>query len=270
VQYLIPGIFERKIRRGILHTRSPELRALLGALRAYWDQPSARGIQEVSQRLDTWQREHPKEFKARGRPIYGAMIAELQEEYSRWGLRSLGTDLDAAIPFLVSTHTGKTIAPNQISPTYFYHATNYNNLRKIQINGLDPRRGGRGGASDQVNSARFKKRSAGKVHASGATHTAACYSLLHDEPPLFVKAYGKGLFKGGKVPKRPNELGKMGVILRFPKRVIPSAELEPDPDDPRDAYRIYCRIRPSRIQVLTTEGWVAIGHLKELDLALGN
>jgi hypothetical protein len=60
----------------------------------------------------------------------------------------------------------------------------------------------------------------------------------------------------------------MTVILRFSHNVVPARSVQEDPDDPRHAYRIYSRIDPFHIEALTTEGWVSIRSLVDLEAAL--
>lgn len=268
MSYLKSAEFEKAITRGITHSRSAELKAAIKAIKAYEHKPSKEGIQRVSKLLGRWRTKNPKEFLDRGSRIEHDLRAELKAEYAKYQLTyGLGTRLDAAQLFLVDSASGKPLRQEYVDPHYYYHATNYDNLRSIKQFGLDPNFGGRGGASDRVKDQRFKQRSAGKVHAATSTHTASFYGLLHDEPSLFVKAYGGGLFRQG-VPKDPVRLGKMTVILRFSRNVVPAKSVEVDPDDPRHAYRIYSRISPFHIEALTTEGWVSIGSLVDLDAAL--
>jgi hypothetical protein len=267
--YLNSKEFEKAINRSFPHTRSPELKAALEAIREYERKPSTENIQRVSKLLRRWRSTNPKEFAARGSAIESQLRAELKSEYARYGLTyGLGTDLGDAQPFLVNSASGLPAQAEIVSHLYYYHATNYTNLRSIKRAGLDPNFGGRGGASDQVKSAQFKKRSAGKVHATTSTHTASFYGLLHDEPSLFVRAYGGGLFPRG-IPPDPADLGKMTIILRFPQNSVPRRAVQKDPDDPRNAWRIYSRVSPIHIEALTTEGWVPIAKLVELDAALG-
>lgn len=179
----------------------------------------------------------------------------------------LGTSLRPAGPFLLDPKTGKPLQQDAVSNRYFYHATNYLNLSRIRKGGMDPGAGGKGGAGDRVGDERFKKRSAGKVHATASTHTASFYGVLQDEPSLFVKAFGDRLFQGQGAPSDPDELNKLAVVLRF-KRRLPGVVWEKDPDDPREAYRTPDKIAPQHIEALTTEGWVKVEKLTELGAAL--
>ena len=248
MHYLIPDTFERTVARGALHTRSRELKDALEAIRNYYNDASARNIQIVSKRLHKWKMTNPKEFKNRGRPIETALRAELKEEYARWGLSySLGTDTDAAAPFLADDQ-GNVLHPNAISPLYFYHACNYEALRGIRRTGLDPSHGGQGGAGDVLGGANghyFNARSVGVVHGTTASHTAVFYALLKDQKDI--------------------GFGKMSLILRFLRNTVPPGDVAVDPDDNRNAFRISRRVAPANIEALTTEGWVPISDLTELD-----
>jgi len=180
------------------------------------------------------------------------------------------TNLKPAKPFLLSSKTGKPVHKNLqlIDLIYFYHATNYKNLQGIKQKGMDPTRGGKGGAGKQVGSKTFIAHSKNFVHATPSTKTSSFYGLLHDEPTLFVKAYGGKAFKGG-VPPDPQEFGSFTVILRFPRK-IPNVTWVEDPDDKRDAWRTANKIPPQQIEALTTDGWVKISTLISLNEALGH
>lgn len=255
MQYLIPNIFEKKIARGALHTRSRELKDALEAVRKYWNNASAQNIQTVSKRLHKWKMTNPKEFADRGKPIETQLRAELKEEYARWGLTyGLGTDTEPAQPFLANKE-GAPIHPNNISTYYYYHACNYEALRGIKETGLDPGHGGRGGAGDVLvqqgnmqGGGHFNARSVGVVHGTTATHTAVFYALLKDQKDIGFR--------------------KMSLILRFPKNIVPARNVAVDPDDPRSAFRISISVAASHIDALTTEGWVPISDLTELDAVL--
>lgn len=267
--FLKSSEFVKAVDRNIFHTRSSELKGVINALRAHEKKPTKDTIQQIGESFISWKKKHPKEFAARFASNEASFRTELIKEYAKYGLTfGLATDLGDAKPFLVNSATGKPMQAEFINNRFYYHATNFGNLKSIKVSGLDPNFGGHGGASDQVKSPQFKARSAGKVHASTSTHTATFYGLLHDEPSLFVKAYGAGLFPGG-IPADPKHLKKMTVILRFSKACVRPSNVEKDPDDPRNAWRIYSRISPLHIEALTTEGWVPILKLVELDAALG-
>lgn len=187
-----------------------------------------------------------------------------------WDPRKLipKTNLAPAKPFLVNKKTGLPLHQKlQINDhNYYYHATNYNNLSGIQRSGMDPGRGGKGGAGQRVKSDHFVNTSKNFVHATSCTKTAGSYGLLHDEPALFVKAYGSELFRRG-IPPNPGKLGEFTVIIRFAK-IIPNVTWEKDIYDPRDAYRTRNKIPLQYIEALTTEGWVKVGKLTELNEAL--
>jgi hypothetical protein len=255
MHYLNPFVFENAVSRGALSHRSKELKLFIDAMKDYWGNQTPQKIRVVYDRYLDWKMKNPKEFKDRGKPIELSLQKEFDEEYARWGLTYLGTDAQAAQPFLADQGR-QPLSPNQVSPFYYYHAAQYDNLvgkNGILRKGLQPSHGGRGGAGDALGGkagARFNARSVGVVHGSPDSHTAVFYALLKDKTDL-------------------EKFGKMSLILRFPKGVVPAAQVERDPDDPRNCWRIKIPIQPRHIEALTTEGWVPVQDLTALEEVFG-
>jgi len=183
----------------------------------------------------------------------------------------LDTNLQPAQPFLMKPLAdGKGLAPlpSDIANdgTWLYQATSFKNLASIRVGGLDPDYGGKGGSGAIVGGqqgAHFNSRSAGKVHGTSASTTANFYALMKDSPATFVRAF----FNIGDLEKKaePSLMGDFAIILRFPRTGFTWFT---DPDDPRNAFCTRDTIPPWCIEGLTTEGWVKISRLTELDKAL--
>lgn len=183
----------------------------------------------------------------------------------------LDTDLTSAEPFLMKpTADGKGLKrlPSNIGndDTYLYQATSYKNLASIRASGLDPNYGGKGGAGAVIGGEignHFNVNSGGKVHGTSSSATAGFYALMKDSPAAFVKAFAN--FGDLKNKSEPSRLAEFAIILRFSRK---SGKWIRDPDDPRNAFCTTDSIPPSQIEGLTTEGWVKIQNLTELDKAL--
>lgn len=164
---------------------------------------------------------------------------------------------------------------------YFYHATTLENLASILSTGLDPDRGGIGGAGTRINGEEdyqepqedtaqnleqhgFNQRSHGYVHASELPEVVVPYAYEYD----YMTDEGRGI---DNIP----------VILRFKKDVLKPAHFLPafmssiwhfnlsplrgyesDPDH-RGAIRTKTKVDWDQIEILTEEGWTPFS--KQLD-----
>ncbi|MCC5632306.1 hypothetical protein LC613_32225 [Nostoc sphaeroides CHAB 2801] len=108
-------------------------------------------------------------------------------------------------------------------PKLGLHVTPTRNVNSIRQTGLDPNRGGRGGASEAAGEAQFIKNSQGRIHYSDRPSTSAFYSG----------------FMGGR-----NQTTLLGIKNQNRR------SLETDPDDPRRAFRTSQLIPPSDITTL--------------------
>jgi len=155
-------------------------------------------------------------------------------------------------------------------PRFLYQATSYRNLQSIRTNGLDPGHGGNGGAGAQLGAAGtdFVITSQGYIHGTSASSTANFYSLMRDDPPLFGNIHTDIGNPANRLA--PHLLADMAIILRFSKKETfdLGVDWERDPHDPRNAFRTRNAIGPDYIEGLTTEGWVKIRFLINLDSAL--
>jgi hypothetical protein len=276
VHYLKSAEFIKAIDRNVFHTRSRQLQDAVDAIKEYEKQSTKENIKKVSKRLRLWKMTNRKEFQDRGAPIEAPLRQELKDEFGRHGLKYVpGTTVAEAQPFLYTLQQGPgaqlaalPMQANLVDPRYYYHATKYGNLPMIKANGLDPSCGGQRGASEAVHIQHFIDGSRDKVHASTCTNTSTFYAAVHDKKASFL------VQGGGVIPRNPVFLKDLGVILRFSRNLVSPEDLENDPDDPdrpgaiRGAWRIYSRISPLFIEALTTEGWVPIRDLVELDAAL--
>lgn len=183
----------------------------------------------------------------------------------------LDTNLEAAEPFLMKPTAdghGLKRLPSNIGndDIYFYQATSYKNLASIKTSGLDPNYGGKGGSGAVVggnDGNAFNVGSSGKVHGTSSSATVSFYALMKDSPATYIKAFGNIGDLENK--PEPTKLADFAIILRFSRKICNWIR---DPDDPRNAFCTKDMIPASRIEGLTTEGWVKILDLTELDKAL--
>jgi hypothetical protein len=184
----------------------------------------------------------------------------------------LDTNLKPAEPFLMKpTADGRGLKPLpsdiKDDKDFLYQATSYRNLAGIRTGGLDPDHGGKGGSGSVVGGTsgeRFNNRSSGMVHGTSSSRTASSYALMKDSPGTYVSAFRN--IGDLKNKPEPTELADFAIILRFPRA---GRNWAVDPDDRRNAFRTTEKIPASCIEGLTTEGWVKIADLTELDKALG-
>lgn len=153
---------------------------------------------------------------------------------------------------------GEAAFPNTLGAAdqnYYYHATTLGNLPGILQQGLDPEKGGKGGAGaliaapvDQEAGEYFAERDAGFVYLADNAETAARYAFQYDdqadgfgEPPVI----GRG------------NIQRSAVILRIRRDNLNQGLLEED-DDEIGAVRTTQRLIPSNLEVLTEEGWTPL------------
>jgi hypothetical protein len=126
----------------------------------------------------------------------------------------------------------------------YYHATASENLKGpsgIEAKGLDPNRGGNGGASEAANVKQFRQNSSGAVHITKSRGTANFYSRFIEKPQQM-----------GKEPPGPGKpSSQLQVFLSGEQRV------DVDSDDPRQAYKTSEPIPADHLRVRGQNGSAA-------------
>lgn len=175
---------------------------------------------------------------------------------------AFGYNADAVRPFLGRPSArpnrffrGEAAFPGTLAQedrNYYYHATTLGNLPGILEQGLDPGRGGRGGAGaliaapvDAQAGAYFENRDAGFVYLADDVDTAVRYAFQYDDqadgfgqPP----AIGRG------------NIQRSAVMLRIRRDNLERGLLERDHAE-SGAVRTTERLIPSNLEVLTEGGW---------------
>ncbi len=143
---------------------------------------------------------------------------------------------------------------------YYYHATTLENLEGILDNGLDPERGGIGGAGTLIAGEKnyepgvtkkgFNKRSHGYVHAAEDPKVVVPYAFQYDD-----MADG---FDQNSNAIEPNKavVTRAPVILRFRKDII-GENLEIDSKQ-RGAIKTTQQIPTEKLEILTENGWESL------------
>lgn len=141
---------------------------------------------------------------------------------------------------------------------YYFHVTSFSNIPSIIKSGLDPEKGGDGGAGDKFKLDGFKEASQNFVHAAKDEKSASKYVNLY-ELDSFKSGYG---FSN----EEPDSLKDCAVVLRFSKN-LENLNWVKDEDDP-ESFKTNNPIKPENIEALTTEGWVSVSSLTEVKDAL--
>jgi hypothetical protein len=249
-----------------MHFQSPQLRSVVAAMETYERQQSAASFKAVRQAVAVWKETQSNEYRAQG----ASFERSLQDVMVREGLRY--EKHLAAQPFLLDKRTSQLLIQENSEEiagnNYFFHATSFDNLVTIRQVGLDPDQGGKNGAGALVGNPWFVARSQNKVHATTSRATVMFYEYLHTGRAENAVGQDRPYVQASSTPSGPR-MGALGVVLRFPKYAVMGLEVTPDPDDPRSAFRIFGKVRPWVLEVLTTEGWVPIRALTELRVAIG-
>lgn len=255
---------------GLSVQRSAELQALDTAIEAYGTASSHRKWLTVREGFQKWKAGRGAGGGDAQIQITNVQVKALEDEFSP----KLNTNIESARPFITRV-VGKGISLKQLpshlddddDESWLYQATSFRNLATIKTQGLDPARGGQGGAGQLVGSQAFIGESSGWVHAAFYPSAAATYALMRESPETYAQLYphAAGALKGCVDPNE-RELNDLAIILRFPQRF--SDGWEKDPSHPDDAVRSRKKILPIDIEGLTTEGWVKITDLIGLDQAL--
>ena len=163
---------------------------------------------------------------------------------------------------------------------YFYHVTTLNNLASILHEGLNPERGGIGGAGTLIagekdyqeaqvgngqNSVQMEQKTHFNEHSHGFVHASEYPEVL----TRYIYEYDEMADQGeGKV----NGVQNAPVVLRFKKEILESGEeklYEKDPYEGRKstdvrAIRTKQPIKWEQLEILTEKGWTPfVGLLKD-------
>lgn len=170
---------------------------------------------------------------------------------------SLHTNLEPARLFCKPALTD-TLKQWLIPGAHFFHVTVFKHIPSLMKQGLDPAYGGIEGAGARTNLEDFCILSKGLVHA--ATHASGTQT--------YIKLYELGSFKSGwyAIYGPCTTLAEAPLVLRFPKR-LEGVVWSPDEDDP-NGVKTPGRIKPEYIEALTTEGWVPLFDLIEVENAI--
>ncbi|HLI85326.1 MAG TPA: hypothetical protein VKV17_15515 [Bryobacteraceae bacterium] len=147
--------------------------------------------------------------------------------------------------------------PNTNTGVYVYHATRFENLKGIILNGLDPNVGGtdRGASVLDVSEQKIqesKEGSKGVVTVATKTLVASYYAAKFDNAAEGDEWGRKKLLKD------------YAVVLRI-KNAETFGTWRKDKQDQRGNYQTHTRIPPESIEFLTFSGWVPI---QSIDLAI--
>lgn len=188
-------------------------------------------------------------------------------------------DADAVRPFLGRLKQtepkreffhGEAAFPNTLTEedrNYYYHATMLGNLPGILEQGLDPARGGEGGAGAVIAAPVNKKsgkyfagRDRNSVYLADNAEIAARYAFEYDD-----KADGyiweeqieenKTKFVHTKVDAN---ISKSPVILRIRKEKVDKKMLDKDSAEAKGAHRTTQKLIPRNLEILTEGGWTPL------------
>lgn len=158
---------------------------------------------------------------------------------------------------------GEAAYPNSLAQedrNYYYHATTLGNIPGILERGLDPQRGGSGGAGQIIAAPRnpvvgagFARRDAGAVYVADNPEIAVRYAFEYDDAADgFGQAPGNG------------DIRRSAVILRVSRESLEreNVQLEEDGLEDPGAFRTHQQIIPSNLEILTEEGWTPLRDMR--------
>ncbi len=178
-------------------------------------------------------------------------------------------DRDAVNPFLgrlsenpSAFFHGEPLNPGTLreeDKNYYFHATTLGNLPGILEDGLDPERGGRGGAGENIAAPvdpevgeEFIQNSQGYVHFADDPEIAITYAYEYE-----TQADGYTRYNTRSSAER-TDIQRAAACLRFKKNTVDPKSVEVDSDESEGAFKTTERIAPEDLQFLTQEGWISL------------
>ncbi len=178
-------------------------------------------------------------------------------------------DRDAVNPFLgrlsenpSAFFHGEPLNPGTLreeDKNYYFHATTLGNLPGILEDGLDPERGGRGGAGENIAAPvdpemgeQFVQHSQGYVHFTDDPGIATQYAFEYE-----TQADGYTRYNTRSSAERA-DIQRAAVYLRFDQDKLDEASVETDSDESEGAFKTAERIAPEDLQFLTQDGWIPL------------
>lgn len=154
-------------------------------------------------------------------------------------------------------------AKNPLSPDarhqegYMYHMTSYKNLALIRSTGLDPRCGGKPGGACFL--------AEGEMKTGSIQHSQN--SIATTNRPFTISIYMKQRWNRATVSGDFGPIDEFSVILKFQNEYEAGA-WEKDPQDKQAWLLKGTNVPPEKIQCLTTEGWVPLTSLIDIEKVL--
>ncbi len=153
---------------------------------------------------------------------------------------------------------------------YYYHATRLENISGILENGLDPGKGGTGGAGqviatpyDAAKGAYFRRVDRGFICVTPSPEVAVKYAYEYDDradngdtlSAAVILRVNKGKFNGYK------SCDSFKIFQKLPEEERREAYIINDTLEKDGAFRINQPIATEDLEMLTEEGWVSLRDL---------